>query len=82
MGFTICGKFLISYKVKSEDTASTFIPNLEYEIYIWRWLDRDRIRFAAKHRIFKSLKDPAELDDVMFLQFPSDPHKLICYGSG
>lgn len=28
------------------------------------------------------MKGSGELDEIMFLQYPTDPYKIICYGSG
>lgn len=80
MGFTLCGKYFISYTEKSTTTESFSTMN-DYELYVWRFVPGQSLRFISKHRIFK-LKSVEELHDIRFMQFPSDPYKLICYGIG
>lgn len=79
MGFTLCGKYFISYK---EKIIINMDISVEYEVYIWRFSPGQKLKFISKHRIFKLLKGSDGLDEIMFLQFPTDPYKVICYGSG
>ncbi|KAF5286641.1 hypothetical protein FQA39_LY16215 [Lamprigera yunnana] len=82
MGFTLCGKFFISYTTKlGEPTSSTasLFPSVEYELYIWRFIPGQTLQFVGKHRIFKLFKSSLGLDEVTFMQFPLDPYKMICY---
>lgn len=82
MGFTVCGKYFVSYTEKIELSPGNFYTTNEYELYIWRFVPGQRLQFVSKHRIFKLLKTSEELHDIKFMQFPSDPYKLICYGIG
>lgn len=77
MGFTLCGKYFISFK---EDISEDL--TVEYELYIWRFVPGRPLCFISKHRIFKLLKNSGGLDEIMFLQYPTDPYKIICYGFG
>lgn len=83
MGFTLCGKYFISYteRLVEEPAPGNFNTINEYELYIWRFVPGQILQFISKHRIFK-LKTSDELHDIKFMQFPSDPYKLICYGVG
>lgn len=83
MGFTLCGKYFISYteKVEEEIGPGNFSTINEYELYIWSFVPGQILQLISKHRIFK-LKTLDELHDIKFMQFPSDPYKLICYGMG
>lgn len=83
MGFTLCGKYFISYteKVVEELVPGSFNTSNDYELYIWRFVPGQPLHFISKHHIFK-LKTSDELHDIKFMQFPSDPFKLICYGIG
>lgn len=83
MGFTLCGKYFISYteKLLEEPSSGNFHSVNEYELYIWRFVPGQLLQFMSKHRIFK-LKTSDELHDIKFIQFPSDPYKLICFGIG
>lgn len=78
MGFTLCGQFFISYKEKYIE--SDFIPTIEYELYIWRFNPGKILENVSTHRIFKLFKGSDELDDITFMQFPTDPYKILCYG--
>ncbi|KAK4875183.1 hypothetical protein RN001_011605 [Aquatica leii] len=82
MGFTLCGKYFISYTTNSGEptsaTASLF-PSVEYELYIWRFIPGQQLQYVGKHRIFKLFKSSFGLDEVTFMQFPLDPYKIICY---
>lgn len=82
MGFTICGRFFISYKENVIEDSIGLFPIIGYELYIWKFAPGQYLKFISKHRIFKLLKGSCELDEIMFLQFPTDPYKIICYGSG
>lgn len=78
MGFTLCGNFFISYKENYVD--SEFIPLSEYELYVWRFAPGKMLRYVSKHRIFKLYKGAGELEDITFMQYPTDPYKILCYG--
>lgn len=82
MGFTLCGRFVISYteKVCEPDQVTIFAP-VDYELYIWRFIPGQQLQYVSKHRIFKLYKSLDILDEIMFMQFPVDPYKLICYGT-
>lgn len=84
MGFTLCGKYFISYTEKEcEDVfLHALLTTVEYELYIWKFVPGQRLTFISKHRIFKLLQKSEELVDIKFMQFPADPYKLICYGIG
>lgn len=82
MGFTLCGKYFLSYTEKLiEISPGNFCTKYEYELYIWRFVPGQLLQFLSKHRIFK-LKTSDALNDIKFMQFPSDPFKLICFGVG
>lgn len=81
MGFTLCGTYFISYTEKEcEDVF--LLTTVEYELYVWKFVPGQRLQFVSKHRIFKLLQRSEELVDIKFMQFPTDPYKLICYGIG
>lgn len=83
MGFTLCGTYFISYREKErEDVIHALLTTAEYELYIWKFVPGQRLKFVSKHRIFKLLQRSEELVDIKFMQFPADPYKLICYGTG
>ncbi|XP_017768224.1 PREDICTED: uncharacterized protein LOC108556562 [Nicrophorus vespilloides] len=78
MGFTICGQYFISYKEIMVDVVTLF-PCIEYILYIWKFMQGDKLQFISKHRIFRLMRD-VELDKIMFIQSPTDPYKMFCYG--
>ncbi|KAJ8976440.1 hypothetical protein NQ317_016059 [Molorchus minor] len=82
MGFTMCGQYFISYTEKMyEDMGPlSFNTSYEYELYLWRFVPGHKLKFISKHKIFKHLKGSYVLDRIMFMQFPKDLHKLVCYG--
>ncbi|CAH1155849.1 unnamed protein product [Phaedon cochleariae] len=87
MGFTMCGQFFISYteKMYQYEGPQNFNPTYEYELYLWRFIPGQKLKLSSKHKIFKHhnnlhLKGSEVLDKVMFLQFPRDYHKIVCYG--
>uniref|UniRef100_A0A6P7G6A3 Uncharacterized protein LOC114338216 n=1 Tax=Diabrotica virgifera virgifera TaxID=50390 RepID=A0A6P7G6A3_DIAVI len=85
MGFTMCGQYFISYTEKMcEDLGPlSFNTSYEYDLYIWRFVPGQKLHFVSKHKIFKHLKGSSDvhvLDKVMFMQFPKDLYKLVCYG--
>ncbi|XP_018325707.1 DDB1- and CUL4-associated factor 15 [Agrilus planipennis] len=86
MGFSLCGKFFFSYSGTPSDSETTgpmnLFPTVEYEVFIWSFVPGQKLRLISKHRIFKLFKSVGELRKVSFMQFPSDPCKLICYGTG
>ncbi|KAK9722872.1 DDB1-and CUL4-substrate receptor 15, WD repeat [Popillia japonica] len=82
MGFTLCGQFFISYKEKLIEGTINLFATIEYELYIWRFVPGEKLKYISSYRIFKLLKEPEGLDRIMFTQFPTDPYKLICYGLG
>jgi hypothetical protein len=82
MGFTLCGQYFISF---TERTFEHLLPynfnaSYEYELYLWRFVPGEKLRYVSKHRIFKHLRGLEVLDKIMFMQFPMDPHKILCYG--
>ncbi|XP_068898023.1 uncharacterized protein [Tenebrio molitor] len=82
MGFTLCGQYFISF---TERTFEHLLPynfnaSYEYELYLWRFVPGEKLRYVSKHRIFKHLRGLEVLDKIMFVQFPMDPHKILCYG--
>ncbi|KAF7287328.1 hypothetical protein GWI33_001691 [Rhynchophorus ferrugineus] len=87
MGFTLCGQYFLSYTEKvyempSRDQYSMYLFNTpyEYELYIWRFVPGYQLKFISKHKIFSHLKGDYVLDKIMFMQFPNDIHKVVCYG--
>lgn len=84
MGFTLCGKYLVSYteKIGEELVPGNFYTLNEYELFLWRFVPGEKLQFVSRNRIFKMLKTSEELHDIKIMQFPSDPYKLICYGTG
>lgn len=78
MGFTLCSNFFISYK--ETYVESDFIPTIEYELYVWRFYPGKTLQFVSKHRLFKLYKGSVDLEDIMFMQYPTDPYKILCYG--
>lgn len=78
MGFTLCGNFFISYK--ETFVEAEFIPSIEYELYVWRFSPGKMLEYISKHRIFKLHKGSIELEDITFMQYPTDPYKILCYG--
>ncbi|XP_065155780.1 uncharacterized protein [Atheta coriaria] len=78
MGFTICGQYFVSYKENIDDMLG-LSPLVSYELYVWRFVPGKRFAFHSKHKIFKLLKH-GELDEITFMQYPTDPYKLYCYG--
>uniref|UniRef100_A0A1Y1K8R7 DDB1- and CUL4-associated factor 15 WD40 repeat-containing domain-containing protein n=1 Tax=Photinus pyralis TaxID=7054 RepID=A0A1Y1K8R7_PHOPY len=81
MGFTLCGRFFISYTTKlgESNSSAVLFPSVEYVLYIWRFVPGQTLRYVGKHRIFRLFKSSLGLDEVMFMQFPLDPYKIICY---
>ncbi|XP_060528755.1 uncharacterized protein LOC132703484 [Cylas formicarius] len=88
MGFTTCGQYFLSYTERVYDDPRpqtvnrTYMFNemYEYELYIWRFLPGSHLQFTSKHKIFKHLNGAIALDKVMFMQFPGNLHKIVCYG--
>lgn len=82
MGFTMCGQYFLSYTEKMyEDLGPlNFNTTYEYELYLWRFVPGQKLNCFSKHKIFKHLKGSDVLDKIMFMQFPKDVHKIVCYG--
>lgn len=80
MGFTICGQYFVSFTERSFDLTSPFIQSYEYELFLWKFVPGEKLKFVSKHRIFKHLRGLEALDKIMILQFPMDPYKILCYG--
>ncbi|KAL3267973.1 hypothetical protein HHI36_007109 [Cryptolaemus montrouzieri] len=85
MGFTICGTYFLSFTEKGvgvePDILYMLNTSYEYELHLWRFQPGMKLKYLTKYRIFKQLQDCSNvLDNVMFMQFPQDPHKIICYG--
>ncbi|XP_030762754.1 uncharacterized protein LOC115887458 [Sitophilus oryzae] len=88
MGFTLCGQYFLSYTEKVFESTSSrdpynmffFIHPYEYELYIWRFVPGLKLQFVSRHKIFCHLKGDYVLDKIMFMQFPNDVHKVVCYG--
>ncbi|XP_049824186.1 uncharacterized protein LOC109596170 isoform X2 [Aethina tumida] len=84
MGFTICGKYFLTYSVKiltdlnGLNYGSVFC--YEYELLVWAFVPGQRLKLCSRHKIFKHLKGTDSLDTIYFMQFPSDIYKVICYG--
>lgn len=82
MGFTMCGQYVLSYTEKILGLEPlTFNPSNEYEIHLWKFIPGQKLNFISKHKIFKHFKGLDVLNKIMFLQFPRDYHKVVCYGS-
>nr|XP_022909123.1 uncharacterized protein LOC111420381 [Onthophagus taurus] len=82
MGFTLCGQYVVSFMEKYVEGRLILLPDPEYELYIWRFVPGKRLRLVAKYPIFKLLQGQCVLREIVFMQFPTDPFRLICYGSG
>ena len=82
MGFTVCGRFFISYRKKYSEDVNNLLPNVEYELYVWQFIPGEKFHYIASYRIFKHLNGTDRLDEIVFMQSPTDPYKLICYGLG
>ncbi|XP_023015057.2 uncharacterized protein isoform X1 [Leptinotarsa decemlineata] len=87
MGFTMCGQYFVSYTEKMYQYMGpqNFSPTYEYELFLWRFVPGQKLTLLSKHKIFKhhnnlNLKGSEVLDKVMFLQFPRDLYKIVCYG--
>lgn len=82
MGFTLCGQYVLSYteKIFGGIEPHNFNTSNEYEIYLWKFAPGEKLTFISKHKIFKLLKGLDVLNKVMFMQFPRDFHKVVCYG--
>lgn len=82
MGFTMCGQYFLSYTEKMFEDLGPFNFNAsyEYELYLWRFVPGEKLKFISKHKIFKHLKGLDVLDKIKFMQSPKDYYKLICYG--
>lgn len=84
MGFTQCGQYMLSYTTRSCSVASDhpiYALSSEYELYVWRFSPGVPLRFVSKQRIFSHFKSPYPLDSIMFMQFPHDVTKIVCYGN-
>lgn len=82
MGFTLCGQYFISFTERSFESVFPFNLNAscEYELYLWRFVPGEKLKYVSKHRIFKPMRELVVLDKIVFMQFPMDPHKILCYG--
>lgn len=82
MGFTMCGQYFISYteKLCEELGPLHFVTSYEYELFLWRFVPGKKLQFISKHKIFKHLKGSDAVDKIMFMQFPRDLYKIVCYG--
>lgn len=85
MGFTLCGQYFLSYTEKqyqapTQNLLSLYESTYEYDLYIWRFIPGQKLKHVSKHKIFNHLKGDYVLDRIMFMQFPNDMHKIVCYG--
>ncbi|XP_050310221.1 uncharacterized protein LOC126746141 isoform X2 [Anthonomus grandis grandis] len=88
MGFTLCGQYFLSYTETQNQgnqphTGRLFLfdaSEYKYELHIWRFVPGKKLQLVSKHRIFNHLKCGSVLDKIMFMQFPNDVHKIVCYG--
>ncbi|KAG5876233.1 hypothetical protein JTB14_000877 [Gonioctena quinquepunctata] len=87
MGFTMCGQYFVSYTEKMYQYMGPqhFSPTYEYELFLWRFVPGQKFSLLSRHKIFKhhnnlNIKGSEVLDKVMFLQFPRDLYKIVCYG--
>lgn len=86
MGFTVCGSYFLSFTEKSAGSDQDILYNMlntsyEYELHLWRFQPGKELKYITRYKIFKQLQDSTNLlDNVMFMQFPFDPYKIICYG--
>ncbi|EFA10338.2 uncharacterized protein LOC100141521 [Tribolium castaneum] len=86
MGFTLCGQYFLSFTERPLESVNQVAPSLffngcyEYELYLWRFIPGEKLKYVSKHTIFKHLRGMGVLDKIMFMQFPMDPHKVLCYG--
>lgn len=81
MGFTMCGQYVLSYTERIlEEEPLNFNPSYEYEIHLWKFVPGEKLKFIFKQKIFKHLKGLDAVNKVMFMQFPRDYHKVVCYG--
>lgn len=81
MGFTMCGQYVLSYTEKMlEEEMLNLVTLYEYEIHLWKFVPGEKLQFIFKQKIFKHLKGLDAVNKVMFMQFPRDYHKVVCYG--
>ncbi|XP_045473770.1 uncharacterized protein LOC123680111 isoform X1 [Harmonia axyridis] len=85
MGFTVCGTYFLSFTEKNagldQDILYMLNASYEYELHLWKFQPGKELKYLTSYKIFKQLQDSTNvLDNVMFMQFPLDPYKIICYG--
>ncbi|KAL1490181.1 hypothetical protein ABEB36_012915 [Hypothenemus hampei] len=83
MGFTLCGQYFLSFAEKHISQPYR-MPleqyEYEYELFIWRFNPGEKLTYYSTHKIFNYAKGNCILDRIIFMQFPNDTSKLICYG--
>ncbi|CAH2002128.1 unnamed protein product [Acanthoscelides obtectus] len=85
MGFTLCGRYFVSYTEKLVEEGLGLIDfnaSYEYYLHLWRFVPGMKLQYLSKHKIFKHINGPYSIDKVIFMQSPGDLYKLVCYGVG
>lgn len=85
MGFTLCGKYFVSFfeRITPEIEPYPFLMTYEYYLYLWKFRPGKELKYANKYRIFKHCNgsdDILDLDSVKFMQYPHDPNRIVCFG--
>ncbi|XP_066151701.1 uncharacterized protein [Euwallacea fornicatus] len=88
MGFTLCGQYLLSFTVKEQPpppnqsllSAIMYLASYEYILHVWKFNPCEKLQYVSHHKIFNHIQGPCHLDRIMFMQFPNDMHKVVCYG--
>ncbi|CAG9759730.1 unnamed protein product [Ceutorhynchus assimilis] len=75
MGFTRCGRFFLTFEETHEVSLKTI-----YHLFIWRFIPGMKLELAQTIQIFNQFNGNYSLEQIMFMQYPNDYHKLVCVG--
>ncbi|XP_044736806.1 uncharacterized protein LOC123298771 [Chrysoperla carnea] len=81
MGFSQCGRFLLSYSVKHTLNIDGFFLSHQYVLHVWSFVPGRQAKLVAEHRIFRHFKHHEDDLEVTMCQWPTDLEKLVIYGT-
>lgn len=81
MGFSQCGRFLLSYSIEHSLNLDGFLVSHSYILHVWSFVPGRPVKLVAEHRIFRHFKNQDDDIHVTICQWPTDFEKLVIYGT-
>ncbi|XP_062891663.1 DDB1- and CUL4-associated factor 15 isoform X1 [Mobula hypostoma] len=79
LGFTKCGRYVLSYTRDVPEQEFDELPHYVYYLYWWKFNIHDKLKKVRQVHLFKDQEVYSDLY-LTVCEWPSDPSKLIVFG--